>query len=166
MRRGRGFARAGGILQEKIRAAGSARGIAVSRLLTHWAEVAGPELARLCRPVKISYGKGGFGATLTVLARSAAGPILEPQLPALRERVNACYGYNAIARIRVTQTAPQGFAEPAADFIGGVAGDFAGEPKAGPDPEATRAAAGIARDVSDPDLRDALSRLGSHILSR
>ena len=43
----------------------------------------------------------------------------------LRERVNAVYGYNAIARIRITQTAAAGFSEGQADF------DIAPETQAG-----------------------------------
>jgi hypothetical protein len=42
--------------------------------------------------------------------------MLEMQKEILRARVNACYGYNAIARIRITQTAPTGFAEGQAAF--------------------------------------------------
>ena len=42
--------------------------------------------------------------------------MVQMQLPKLRERVNACYGYNAISRILLTQTAPTGFAEGQAEF--------------------------------------------------
>ena len=65
-RRQRGFEPAFGLVKGPIRAAGEARGFAVARLLTHWAEVAGEDLAGKTRPVKIGYGKGGMGATLTL----------------------------------------------------------------------------------------------------
>ena len=42
--------------------------------------------------------------------------MLEMEKEHLREKVNAVYGYNAIARIRITQTASTGFAEGQADF--------------------------------------------------
>jgi hypothetical protein len=87
----------------------------VSRLLTHWAEIAGEDIARVTQPVEVSYGKG-FGATLTLLCPGAHAPMIEMQKERLREKVNACYGYNAISRIRITQTARSGFAEPQADF--------------------------------------------------
>jgi hypothetical protein len=159
-RRARGFAQAGGLVQAQIRKAGEARGFAVSRLLTHWAEVVGTDIARLCRPVRVNYGKGGIGATLTVLARGAAGPILQAQLPDIRARVNACYGYNAVAQIRITQTAAEGFAEPQAGW--------GGQPAAPqqPGPEHGAAAADIAHGVTDPDLRAALAGLGARVLSR
>ena len=71
---GKGFARAGGLVQPQIRKASESRGFAVSRLVTHWAEVVGDDIAALCRPVKVGYGRqGGLGATLTVLARGAVG---------------------------------------------------------------------------------------------
>ena len=159
-RRAKGFAQAGGLVQAQIRKAGEARGFAVSRLLTHWTEVVGSDIARLCRPVRINYGKGGIGATLTLLARGAAGPILQAQLPDIRTRVNACYGYNAVGQIRITQTAAEGFAEPQAGWGGQPAA-----PRA-PAPEHRAAAADLAADVTDPDLRAALAGLGARVLSR
>jgi hypothetical protein len=40
---------------------------------------------------------------LVILTTGAQAQMLEMQLPQLREKVNACYGYNAISRIRITQ---------------------------------------------------------------
>ena len=114
--RRRGFQAAVQPAGPQIRKVGEARGFAVSRLLTHWAEIAGPEIATCARPVKIGYAKGGFGATLTLLTTGPAAPMVQMQLPRLREKVNACYGYNAISRITITQTAPTGFAEGQASF--------------------------------------------------
>ena len=58
-------------------------------------------MAAISRPVEIGYGRGGLGATLTLLTTGANAPLLEMRKEELRERVNAIYGYNAIARIRV-----------------------------------------------------------------
>jgi protein-disulfide isomerase len=70
----------------------------VARLLTHWDEIVGPEMARIARPVKVGYGRGsGLGATLTLLARGADAPRLQAEAPKLIARVNAAYGYAAIA---------------------------------------------------------------------
>ena len=158
----RGFRRAATLVERDIREAGESRGFAVSRLLTHWAEVAGPSLAARTRPVKVSYAKGGFGATLTVLTTGAEAPMVEMQAEALRERVNACYGYSAISRIRVTQTAPTGFAEGQASF------DHAPrQPKTTtPDPVTRQKAAETAQPVSDPGLRTALETLGANVFQR
>ena len=78
-RRMRGFERTGGLLQTRIRKAGEKRGFAVSRVLTHWPEIVGEDIARVARPVNVSYGKGGFGATLTLLTTGAQAPVLAMQ---------------------------------------------------------------------------------------
>ena len=154
-RRARGPERAGALLAARIRAAGESRGFAVSRLLTHWAEIAGEDLARVTEPVEVSYGKG-FGATLTLLVPGAHAPMIEMQKERLREKVNACYGYNAISRIRITQTARSGFAEPASSFA---------HKPAEPSPEAVEAAHRTVDGVADDALRAALEALGRNILT-
>ena len=155
-----GFKLTANLLTGQIRAASAKKGFAQSRLLTQWAEVAGPEIAAISRPVEVSYGRGGLGATLTLLTTGANAPMLEMQKTQLRERVNAVYGYNAIARIRITQTAATGFAE------GQVAFDRP-TPKSEPKPAAPLpAATDLAAPVQDDGLRLALERLGTHILTK
>lgn len=158
----KGFKRTASLLTGRIRQASESRGFAQSRLLTDWAEVAGADVAAIARPVEVSYGRGGMGATLTLLTTGAQAPMLEMQKDQLRERVNAVYGYNAIARIRITQTAATGFAD------GQVA--FEHRPKdttpAEPAPEMTKAAAHVVAPVEDETLRAALERLGAHILTK
>lgn len=160
-RRKSGFSRAAGLVAPQIKAAGASRGFTVSRLLTQWAEVVGPDIAKLCRPVRVSYGKGGLGGTLTLLARGAAGPMLQAQLPLIKDRVNACYGHAAIARIKLTQT------DGAAGFAEGQT-PFAPPPRrpTGPSPEATDQASALTEEITDPTLRAALSGLGARILAR
>jgi len=157
-RRRRGFERAASLMAGRIREAGESRGFAVSRLLTHWDDIVGADLSGQARPVEVSYGRG-FGATLTLLTSGAAAPIVEMQKEQIRERVNACYGYAAISRIRLTQTSATGFAEPAEAF--------AEKPKKPqPDAKAVRASDQATNDVSDQGLRTALARLGANVLSQ
>jgi hypothetical protein len=156
----KGFRQTGALLSTDLRRVGESRGFAVSRVLTHWAEIAGEDLARLCRPVEVSYPRGSFGATLTVLTTGAQAPMLEMQKEMLRDRVNAAYGYNAIARIRITQTAPTGFAEGQAVFGPAPAPQA---PQA--DPVAARRATQTATGIRDDGLRQALERLGLNVLS-
>ncbi len=132
----------------------------MTRLLTAWAEIVGQELAAITRPVKIGYAKGGFGATLTLLTTSANGPMVQMQLPAIQEKVNACYGYAAISRIHITQTAPGGFAEGQAEFIAAPRAEPA------PDPVISARAAEVAQGVQDTTLRNALENLTRNFLSR
>ena len=106
-RHSRGFESAAGLLRDRIRSASEARGFAVARLLTHWAEVVGEETAAMALPVKVSFGREGFGATLTLLTTGAVAPLLQMQLPKIRDRVNACYGKKDITKYDKTHTAPR-----------------------------------------------------------
>ncbi|WP_238368071.1 DUF721 domain-containing protein [Mesobacterium pallidum] len=157
-----GFAKTDSLLQAQIRKAGETRGFAVSRLLTHWPEVVGEDLAAMARPVEVSYGRGGFGATLVVLTTGPMAPMLEMQKDQLRARVNAAYGYNAIARVRITQTAPVGFAEGQVSFAHRRADDTPPPPP----PEVVAAAAETAEGVADEGLRRALETLARNVYTK
>lgn len=168
-RRSRGFETTAALVSARVRKAGEGRGFAVSRVLTHWAEVVGPDLAGLARPVRIGYGKDGMGATLTLLCSGATAPLVQMQADTIRERVNACYGYNAIARVRITQSAPEGLAdmpglaEPAAPFAAAPVTTGPGQTAPAAD---SRKAQNIASGVASPELRAALETLARNVLSR
>ena len=154
-RRGRGFRTASSLVEQRIRGVGQARGFSVMRLLTHWPEIVGEDLARLSRPGKVSQSNG-FGATLTLVCAGAAAPLVQMQARRIVDKVNACYGYAAISHVRIVQTAPDGFAEPVAEFR------HAPPPDPAVDAKVRDAAAGI----DNPELREALSALARNVLSR
>ncbi|MGJ8626958.1 MAG: DUF721 domain-containing protein [Sulfitobacter sp.] len=158
----KGFKRTDSLLSGQIRHASESRGFAQSRLLTQWAEIAGTATAGIAQPVEISYGRGGMGATLTLLTTGSNAPMLEMQKEQLRIKVNAVYGYNAIARIRITQTAATGFAEGKVAF-GHQDTQTAKTPS---NPALRLKAAEAAHPVTDIGLRDALARLGENILNK
>lgn len=159
-RRRRGFEPAAGLLAQQIRAVGEKRGFAVTRILTHWAEIAGEATAAITRPVKVGYGREGMGASLTLLVAAAHAPMVQMELPRLRERVNAVYGYGAIARIVLTQTAATGFSEGQAQFLPAV------KAKAVVDPDMQAKALGVVAPIRDEGLRQALAALAENILAR
>ncbi|MDP2084004.1 MAG: DUF721 domain-containing protein [Gemmobacter sp.] len=160
-RRMRGFEPAGGLMARRIQKAGESRGFAIARLLTHWAEVAGADMAAITRPVKVGYGREGMGATLTLLVAPAHAPMVEMKKERLRERVNAVYGYNAISRVHLTQTAATGFAEGQAAFAPAPRDDLPRDlPTLGPEARA------VADGVADDGLRRALELLAQNVLSR
>lgn len=159
-RRERGFEATGGLLKQQIRTVGESRGFAVARLLTHWAEIAGEDMARITRPVKVGYGREGMGASLTLLTTGSMAPMVEMQKERLRERVNAAYGYAAISRILLTQTAASGFAEGQVEFA------VAPKALATPDPAVLAKAQETAAPVQDPALRAALEAMAQNILTR
>ena len=155
-----GFRRTSLLVEQKLRSAGESRGFAITRLLTHWSEIVGLQAAEVCTPIKVSYAQKGFGATLVILTTGAQAQMLEMQLPQLREKVNACYGYNAISRIRITQTAPVGFSDGQAQF--------STVPKRTvppPCPETAAKASAIASDIKDKSLRVALAAFGENIMN-
>ncbi|QOL81775.1 DUF721 domain-containing protein [Pseudooceanicola spongiae] len=157
-----GFARTYGLLESRIRKAGETRGFAISRLLTHWEEIAGADIAAIARPVEVKYPRGNLGGTLVLLTTGAHAPVLEMQKEILRERVNGVYGYNAIARVRITQTASTGFAE------GQVAFEMRKPPAApvAPDPQVVARASAVADGVQDDGLKAALEMLARNVLGK
>jgi hypothetical protein len=170
------FEAAGTLVGRTIRKAGEARGFAVARVLTDWADLAGPELARLCRPVRISYGRKGFGATLILEAPGAAAPLVQMRLDGLRSRINAVYGYAAIARIQLQQGGLgvlEGLAEGATPFrgagaaqAGAMRADNIVQPSAAALGRAQAVVGALTQDVADEGLRAALDRLAMNVLGR
>lgn len=166
-RKARGFLHAAALSSDHVRSAFSRRGFAESRVLTEWDAIVGAALAPLCRPVKVSYSAGGFGATLIAMTDGARAPEVEMMGPRIIERVNTFYGYRAISRFKVVQTASGmgagGFADPSRQF------DRGGATKPVPRPvskEQAQAVAGAVEGVESDQLRDALDRLGRNIISR
>lgn len=153
-RRSKGFRSAAQLTPDALKQAGAKRGFAEARLLTHWTEIAGEALAKICRPIKVSYASrsASLGATLVLAADGARGPEIDAQRNRIIERVNSYYGYRAVNRIKIDQsrspTRMQGFAEPAATFEG---------PKPAPRP---------VEGVTDEGLALALGRLGANIRSK
>ena len=100
----KGFLQAGSLLEIGLRQSMAKRGFGESRVLTHWAEIVGADIARIAEPLKLNYPKDGFGADLVVLCVGANAPVVQMRSDDIIERVNSCYGYRAITRVKVTQT--------------------------------------------------------------
>ena len=160
-RRGRAFHRPTGTIRKRLTKAASEKGFAEPDVLLRWAEAVGPHLSDLCEPVKVTYG-GSIGATLLVRVTSGRAPEVMHQEPQIIERINRFYGYKAISRLRLTQaTGQRGFAEHGPAFQGPAAKPALREPA----PEALRKAERLTKDLKNPDLRAALTRMGGWVLS-
>ncbi|WP_224816834.1 DUF721 domain-containing protein [Hasllibacter sp. MH4015] len=157
-RRRRGFERAVTLVGAELRSPAEKRGFAETKLLTHWEEIAGPEIADMAVPVQIRYGRG-MGGTLILLTTGAKAPMLEMQKEVIITRVNACYGYSAIKDVHITQTARTGFAE------GQVAFAQKAKSQSAPDPARLQAATHDLDKIESPLLRDALRKLAGHIVT-
>ncbi len=158
-RRMRGFEKAVSLVGPELRSTAEKRGFAETKLLTHWAEIVGPDIAEIALPLKIKFGRG-FGGTLQVLTTGANAPMLAMQKEIIITRVNACYGYSAIKDVQITQTAPTGFAEGKVAFDGPKAGT-----KPAPDPARLSRATQDINTITDPTLRDALRKLAGNIVT-
>jgi hypothetical protein len=159
-RRKRGFERASSLVASHLKAPAEKRGFAEARLLTHWESIVGADIAAIAVPLKITYGRG-FGGTLVLLTTGANAPVLEMRGTEIVERVNACYGYRAVARIQVTQTAPTGFAEGQVAFRS--ANPAVETP---PDPARLAAATEGLSQIEDEGLRAALDALARKVVGR
>ncbi len=159
-RRKRGFEAASKLVAGHLRGPLDKRGFSETKLITHWAEIVGPEIAASAMPVKIRHSRSGIGTTLVLLTTGGHAPLLEMQKDAIRQKVNACYGYNAVSKIQITQTAPTGFAEGQVQFAAREA------PRKAPTPQILTAAHDAAAPIHDERLKDALERLARNVLTK
>src|SRR5579862_6243539 len=83
------------------RTAFSRAGFTDPSLVLRWTEIAGPEIARIARPLKFS--EGPSGGVLTLLAEPGAALFLGHDARSLAGRINAYLGRNAVARIKFVQ---------------------------------------------------------------
>ncbi len=156
-----GFKHAASFLRSDLRRVGESRGFSTSEILTRWEEIAGPDLSKVSRPVDVKFTADGFGATLRILVSGAHAPLIEMQKEGLRQRVNQIYGFNAISRIRFTQTAAEGFSNGVAAFLTESSTEIAKKV----DPTVTKKVRKFTNDIQDLRLRGALELLGTSVLS-
>lgn len=146
--------RVGAILPPAAKKAFRQKGFAEGAVIRHWREIAGERLARTTLPLRMSFprGKKGEGATLYVVADAGAALEVQHQIPLLIEKLNLFYGYPAVARIAIRQgTLP----------LPKAAGKKAPPPMDAPTRERLTRLTGKTRD---PELKDALERLGADVL--
>ena len=72
-------------------------------LILRWDDIAGPELARIARPLK--WSEGASGGTLTLKAEPGAALFLQHETRSLCERINTYLGRNAVSKLRFVQGA-------------------------------------------------------------
>jgi hypothetical protein len=155
-RRSRGFARAGGMIAPQMRSVAARRGFLQARLQALWPEIAGTEIARLCRPAKLMTARGPAGGLLTLEVSPAYGPQVQMMLPQLRERIETALGRGIVGRIQLVP-ARQGFAEPPAAFA---------PPAVSEQPADLGKVSETLSSIGDDDLRSALETLARNVISR
>ncbi|HUO93716.1 MAG TPA: DciA family protein [Rhizomicrobium sp.] len=79
-------------------------------LVLRWADIVGPDVARVAEPYRLS--EGPSGGILTLRAEPAASLFLQHQTRMLAERINAFLGRPAVAKLRFVSGALADRPEP------------------------------------------------------
>jgi hypothetical protein len=135
-------------------------GFSSASILTDWAALAGPELAAYTAPERLKWprkkpGEDGKdspqgGATLILRVVGARALEVEHRRPQIIERLNASFGYRAVAEIRLVQ-APIERRETR---------------KAAAPPPSIPSQLPVPEGIQEDRLRDAIARLASGIEAR
>lgn len=131
------------------------RGFTGGEILSHWPTIVGADLAAFACPMQVKFPRGrNNGATLQLrVAHGAAAALLQLKLPAIKERINRFYGYEAVNDVQASQ------------------GPLPGPPRkpTEPAPLSAAEAAEIERrlaDMAPGPFRDALTKLGKSLQQR
>ena len=121
-------------------------------LVTRWGAIVGVQLAQRCQPQRLSAAKGEDGGQLTLLADDRAAFELQHQTPQLISKINTYFGRAVVKKIKV--------------IVGDIPQAFVPPPPPRPLTSAEQAALTESTDaVEDPELKDALRRLGRQALA-
>lgn len=132
--------------------------VMLGRILTHWQDIVGDDLANKTQPVKLHYRKAKDGskqatASLDISASSADATMLYYRKDLILERINQIFGDRWITAIRFvpSETAEQDFKSP-------------------PKPRKTLTEndklylSEVLESIDDPELKDRLEKLGQAML--
>jgi hypothetical protein len=130
------------------------QGFAARELVTRWAEIAGPEIARHSEPLKIQWPRPVEGqpqepATLVLRVEGPMALEIQHASDALLQRVNRFFGWSAVGRLALRQAPLSRRSRP--------------RPPPAPDPTVVSEVAKTLSAVEDEQLRTALARLGAAI---
>ena len=130
------------------------RGFAATEIVTHWPDIAGPDIAKHCEPIKIEWPRRREAAddepaTLVLRVQGPCAIEIQHQTAVIIARVNRFFGWPAVGRVALRQ-APlkRRKTRPAPPS---------------PDPNAVRKETLRLSGIADEDLRAALARLGAAV---
>ena len=142
---------------ESSRATGAIRrkrGFFEASVFTDWPTIVGPDLSGQCAPLRLVRGPEGEGGTLHVRVTGPLALELQHLEPQVIERINSFYGFRAVAGLRMHQGPIFAAKKPARPE----------KPAAAPEDLATLDSQ--LDSVTDPELRDALRKLGQSVIAR
>jgi hypothetical protein len=128
-------------------------GFAEAQLVAQWPAIIGEEIARAASPEKLTFPRGERReGTLHLRVAPALALEIQHREPVLLERINAFFGYRAVARLALRQGRPSRNARPL-------------PPRPRPlDGAAERHLDQRLADIEDAELRAALRRLGEAVM--
>jgi hypothetical protein len=128
------------------------RGIGEAQLIQEWDAIVGADLAGEARPDRLTFPAGERrDGTLRLKVAPAVALELQHREPLIVERINAFFGYQAVARLAFIQGTPAKRRPPAPS-------------RRKLSPAEQDAVTRSTQTVEDPDLKEALARLGRAIL--
>jgi hypothetical protein len=129
------------------------RGFGEAQLITQWEAVMGSELADKLSPDRLSFSRGERReGTLRLRVASAFAPEAQHLEPLLIERINAFFGYRAVARLVFVQGPPIN-AKPVVAPLRKL------------NKEEQTTLDGSLSTIENEDLRTALARLGAAVIA-
>ena len=142
------------LLRDVFSDAYARQGFAARELVTRWAEIAGPQLAAHCEPLKMQWPRPVEGqpeepATLVLRVEGPMALEIQHASNVILERVNRFFGWNAVGRLALRQ--------------GPLSRRQRSAPAYGPDEMQVKEVAKTLTSIEDEALRAALARLGASI---
>jgi hypothetical protein len=130
------------------------QGFASTGIITHWAEIVGPEIADHAEPIRMVWPRRVHEddpepASLVLRVEGPVALEIQHLSGVIVEKVNRFFGWRAVGRIQIRQ-AP-------------LARRNKKTRPAAPDPAVVARFAADMADVKDDDLRGALARLGAAV---
>jgi hypothetical protein len=130
------------------------QGFAARELVTRWAEIAGPDIAKHCEPLKMQWprpveGQAQEPATLVLRVEGPMALEIQHTSDVILARVNRFFGWSAVGRLALRQAPLVRRNRPA--------------PPPPPDPQSVAKVAESLSAIDDDELRAALARLGASI---
>lgn len=107
----RGVRRVADLVDDCLKPAAKKRGFATTDLFRNWSDIVGRAYADVTQPERLSWprrlddgGEQGFEpATLIVRCEGARALMLQHEAPVILERINATFGFPAVARLKIVQ---------------------------------------------------------------
>ena len=131
--------------------------IALGRIVTHWPEIIGQEIADKAQPIKIHYRKAKdkskkSEATLEVAVTSANAAVLQYQKDVILERINQIFGDRWITDIKFKHVPHEGRQAPVPRRRKALS------------PDEEKNLSEMLENIDDPDIKSRLQTMGAAIL--